>query len=117
MTEARITRTRRCRFIWLVLTLVLAAARVEAISIGYVQDPDSGNALAHLNAAHGLGATVTVYTAGQLPTITDFTFHDVWFVGGSLGSVALGGPFGSNPVFQQGDAFGRVVITGTDPAW
>src|SRR5262245_15316406 len=118
MIQARMARSPRgWRLASLVVAVLLVAARVEAISIGYVQDFDPANALAHLNAAHGLNATVTPYTASQLPAITDFTVHEEWYVGPSLENDALGGPFAGNPVFQQGNAFGRVVITGSDPAW
>src|SRR5678816_1059475 len=119
MSEARIARSpRHCRVVALVLTLLLGVTRAQALDIGYVQDANGAAALALLNSSYGLNATLTAYTSAQLAGITDFSVHDVWYVPADLTFPApsLGAPLGSNPVFQQGDAFGRVVLTGLDPA-
>jgi len=117
MTEARTARYRSPRrLLAFVASLLVTVTRAHAVDIGYVNDPNGAAALAILIASHGLGATLTAYTSAQLATITDFSVHDVWYVPANLAPPSLGGPLASNPVFQQGDAFGRVVVTGLDPA-
>src|SRR5262245_6166229 len=118
MFEARIARSpRSCRVIPLVLTLLLGAVtRAQALDSGYVQGGNGAGALAILKSVHGRGATLTEYTSAQLAGITDFSVHDDWYVPASYFPLpSRGSPLESNPVFQQGDAFGRVLVTGMDP--
>ena len=100
---------------WLVFMILLSRGSATAtISIG-LYDFGAGSALLdHLIVMRGLDATYTRYNPASFNSVNDFSVHDVWFVP-SAGSSGTYGGLRSNPTFQAGTAFSRLVITGTDP--
>ena len=96
-----------------VLSLLLFASSPAGatIRIGLYDAGFGRYVLDHLIGSHGLDATYTPYAPGSFPTVADFSVQDVWLVPySSMYSTDDG--LRSNPTFQSGSAFGRVLLTG-----
>ena len=92
----------------LVLLFLSPAPAVATINIG-LYDVGQGSALLdHLIVSHGLDAAYTRYAPGSFASVSNFSVQNVWLVP----SFATYNGLRSNPSFQSGSAFSRVVITG-----
>ncbi|TMA70643.1 MAG: hypothetical protein E6J77_27170, partial [Deltaproteobacteria bacterium] len=99
----------------LCLLLVASVAPAAAtIRVG-LYDFGAGSALLdHLIVSHGLDAAYTRYSPGSFGSVGDFSVQNVWLVP-SYGGYTIYDGLRSNPTFQAGFAFSRVLLIGLDP--
>jgi len=107
---------KRARVVILVLLLLrLAPAPAAATTHIGLYDWGYGSALLDdLILNQGLDASYTRYSPASFASVSDFSVQDVWLVP-SHGNPATYDGLRSNPTFQSGAAFFRVLIMGADP--
>ena len=103
------------RAAWVFFLILLSRGSATAtIGIGLYDFGAGAALLDHLILSHGLDAAYTRYSPATFGGVNDFSVQKVWLVP-SFGGVGVYDGLRSNPTFQAGTAFSRLLITGTDP--